>query len=356
MTVEIQTSKATARLIQIWAKRYIPDLSSLSITQNPEICDRLLAATSPQGRSQTVKRLTQRLVDVNCQFAGIRAKTFHEYIPNILDLNEARRLTEFAAKVYLKLLEVYQAPLPVSESLKTKLSTTADAPLSAWGIPEVMDLAKALNPLLRDYQRQHILSKDWRALGFLTTQWNFSNLLLLEKLSPIEKVLLSPYLRFVEEQVALPWQRVCEAAADYDVHSLAFRMVEQMMPKSRAIAASTFKQLVQEFPTHHSRRGLLTDQGIAHSCLRDLEMFQGYLWLSVLKEHLDPIQQELVALCIMVMQSMEVKWELTERWNQVLVKEIIRHLTVEQQTLFQQYAEGLQDIFRKQRLQLGGQL
>lgn len=356
MTVRTQTPRTTERLIQIWAKRYVPDLSSLSITQDPEICDRLLAATSPDGRSQTVKKLTQRLVDVNCQFAGIRAKTFHEYIPNIVDLNEARRLTEFAAKVYLKLLQVYQSPLPPSESLKIKISTTAEAPLSAWGIPEVMDLAKALNPLLRDYQRQHILSKDWRALGFLTTQWNFSNLLLQEKLLPVEKVLLSPYLRFVEEQVALPWQRVCEAAAAYDLHSPVFRMVEQIMPKSSAIAASTFKQLVQEFPDHHSRRGLLTEQGIIHSCLRDLEMFQGYLWLCVLKGHLEPIQQELVALCVMVMQSMDVKWELTERWNQVLIREIMRHLTLDQQTLFERYAEGLEDSFRKQRLHLGGQL
>jgi hypothetical protein len=52
-------------------------------------------------------------------------------------------------------------------------------------------------------------------------------------------------------------------------------------------------------------------------------MFQAYLWLCLVEEILDPIKDELVKLCVMVMTGVDVKWEMTERWNELLADEVL---------------------------------
>lgn len=352
------------RLVKLWAERYKPDLSSLSsVTDDTPFYGELIKAASPEGRALTASKLHNRLVTIKCQMAGIQTNALYSYIPNIVDLSEANRLTNFALLVYMKLLEIYQDPSPTAAEEKALISTAATTSgegsfsswqmlsIEAWGMPGIQEIAAGIEPILLEFQQEHILSKDWRTLGFITTLLNFSNKLLVlsQKLTPQEQLLIHPYFRFIEEQVALPWQRVCIAAAKYQVDSPTFKLVEQLFPVSQDIAQTVYSQLIQLLPNHRSRRGDLTDPGVTHSCLRDLEMFQAYLWLCLLEDNMAPIELELVDLCLMVLPGVKVKWEMIELCNKLLAEEIIARLTPSQRNLIQPYTDGLQQAFLKQR-------
>jgi hypothetical protein len=339
-TSEVVKTPSVERLLNLWAQRYVPELSLVSLN-NSSSYGSLLEASSAQGRALTATKLKDSILNSNCQMALIQAKSLYSYIPNILDLNEARRITQFAFRVYKKLLQIYQQ------------QSVTDTSSTVWGIPAIADLAYALEPILMVFQEQHIASKDWRALGFMTTQLNFSNRLIEKKLAPDEKVLLAPYLKFVEEQVAMPWQRVCATAAKYELGSPELNLVEQMMPASCEIAKTVFDKLLEWVPDHRSRRGELKEANVTHSCLRDLNMFQAYIWLCFLNQSIEPLEKELLPLCVMVVEGVGIKWELTEKWCEVLAVEMESRVTQEQKVMLRPYTQGMCEVFWKERDRLG---
>jgi hypothetical protein len=349
-TVETIKNPSVESLLSLWAQRYAINLFSEDL-ENLLSNNILLEAASSQGRAVTAKKLKENVLNVNCQMAWIQTKTLYAYISNILDLSEARRITQFAFRVYKKLIEVYQK-YPLEEFEITGEQSLSDFE-KCFGIPSIRELAYALEPTLLLFQEQHIVSKDWRSLGFLTTQLNFCNQLILKKLEPAERILLTPYLKFVEEQVAMPWQRVCVAASKYKVGEFKLQIVEEMLPKAPEIARSVYKKLVELLPNQRSRRGLLNDGGIAHSCIRDLNMFQAYFWLCFLDESITPIEQELLPLCAMVVEGVNIQWELTEKWCEVLSREILNQVTLEKQEILQPYLLQMQEVFWQQRYRLG---
>jgi hypothetical protein len=221
-------------------------------------------------------------------------------------------------------------------------------------MPRIDELAQALEPILLEYQEQYIESKDWRTLGFITTLLNFSSQLMLETLTPSERILITPYFKFIEEQVALPWQRVCAAAASHPLGSPTFTLVEQMLPQSHEIAETVYHRLVHCYPQHRSRRGGLSHPGIRHSTIRDLEMFQAYLWLCVLENSIVPVEQELVELCVMVMTGVGVSWELIQQFIQELLDELIDRVSFEQKCLLLPYTQEMLKAFKKEQVRFEG--
>ncbi|ARV60227.1 hypothetical protein BZZ01_17745 [Nostocales cyanobacterium HT-58-2] len=350
-TVSTVENPSVENLLDLWAQRYTPELSSLFLLEDPLNYDSLIDANSAEGRALTVSKLTDNLLDINSQMAWVQTKTLHNYIPNILDLNEARRITQFATRVYKRLLQVYQKQSNSLALPKVRPSETASFfarhSLLSLGKPILTQLAYELEPILLVFQEQLLASKDWRALGFMTTQLKFTNKLILSYLTPVENVLLSPYLKFVEEQVCVPWQRVCAAAATYELGSLALTVVQQMIPAAEEIAQTVHRRLVQLFPNYYSRSGLLTDSDVAHSSIRDMNMFQAYLWLCVLEQSLAPVEEELINLCVMVFGSIGVKWELAEKSIQLLVVEVLDRSMPEYKSILLPYIQGIQQIFFK---------
>jgi hypothetical protein len=340
------------RLLKIWAQRYKPDLSPLvSLANRSGACASLSSAASLEGRAITAAKLGGFLLEIRSQMAGIQTNDLYTYIPEIVKLSEAQQLSHDVLVIYKKLIEVYQRQSH-SSALLTEMPVVMDSlggDISTWGLPVIEELATELEPLLLDFQNQHIASSDWRAIGFVTTLFNFSNQLIPNKLTVYEQVLIKPYFDFVEEQVALPWQRVCAAAASHRPTSPVFLLVEQMLPQALEIAKVVYSRLLQLLPEHRSRRGGLEDPGITHSCLRDLQMFQAYLWLCFLQGSLTPIEQELVDFCVMVMTGLRVEWKMTELWNELLVEEIFDRISPEQQLLLKPYTDGLQQAFLSQR-------
>jgi hypothetical protein len=355
-TTNLTFTPSVERLVKIWANRYVPDLSPLySVSDRTSAYTALALAASPTGRALTAERISGFFVNIRCKMAAIKSYGLYTSNSGKLDLNEAYQLSNHALLVYAKLLEIYQQPSFCAASLEgmplaaAAVINSLHGPLGSWGMPPIEDLAKTLEPVLLDFQQQHITAKNWRTLGFITTLLNFSNELIPKKITLPEQVLIKPYFQFVEEQVALPWERVCSAAANHSLGSPALTLVEQMLPQSREIAQAVYQRLLELLPDHRSRRGKLTDPGITHSCLRDLEMFQAYLWLCLLEGSLAPIKDELVDLCVMVMTGVKVKWEMTELWNKVLAEEILARVTPDQALIVLPYTEGLQKAFLEQK-------
>lgn len=333
-------------LVSLWAERYLPNLSRLPLGDDPEVRHELRETASRKGRAQTVAKLSDKLVERSCKLAGIRVKDLYTKLPETLAFKEAVEMGRLASQIYLKLLELYQAsPNSMQASTEDLWETYGNSSLVAWGIPKIDKLAQTLEPLLLEFQEQHLISKDWQALGFITTEINFSNELLLEELSPVERVLISPYLNFLEEQVAVPWQRVCAAAAKHEPDSTAFALVKYMLPMTLDVSLAAYERLYDVFPRHYSRRGSLSHAGVKHSCLRDFNMFQAYLWLCLLQGSTSAIEQELVALCVIVFESIGVPWKMVARANEFLLDEIWQRLNFEQQNVLKPYIEDALKAF-----------
>ncbi|MDF5733766.1 MAG: hypothetical protein PUP92_38790 [Rhizonema sp. PD38] len=342
-------------LVNFWAERYTVDMSSL--TQNSKLYGELIKAALPEARALTTAKLLNNVLLVTNKQAEQQAKSLYEYIPEIIDSHWVLRITQFANQVYQKLLEVYQQQsgilvAPLTRQMNTSSVAKQDS-LLLWSIPDVVNLANEIEQMLLKYQEQHVMVNDWRTVGFLTTLFNFTNKLLINQLTSVEKVLLCPYFKFVEEQVAIPWQRVCAAAAKHEQGSEALAIVEQMLPIASEISSTVYCQLLQLFPDHRSRRGGLSHPEIAHSCLRDLDMFQGYLWLSLLEQSPRSLQKELVPLCVMVMPSVGVEWRMIDQWKRLLADEIESCVSPEHKPLLLNYTRSMEEEFFAARKSLG---
>ncbi len=347
---------SVGNLVQFWAGRYVPDLSTLYSAEGQLPVSELVEVTSKEGRTKTVAKL-QRLLQLDCESAGIKTNALFSYIPNVVNLTEARQIARFAGRVYEKALEIYlqQSPTPAllaAMPLATALSPFVGIDVSrewampALELPAIEELAIALEPVLKQLREQHLSTSNRRTFGFITTQFHLSTKLLLMHLTLPEQVLLSPYFKFVEEQVCIPWQRVCAAAAKHHLESPTLAVVQQLLPASHDIASTVYRRAAKLYPAHRSRRGALSDSGVMASTIRDLVMFQGYLWLCVLERSMVAVEQELLPLCVMVFPSVDVTWELVRQMLKLLIDELQVRVEPSQAYLFQPYTQAMQQLFR----------
>ena len=349
--VPLLPNTSSDRLIQLWTQRYVPDLSTLSLNRGQLSVSEVMQAASPEARTQTATKL-QRLLGTSCELAGIKMNVLFSYIPNVVNLSEAERIAQSTAQVYEKILDIYkqQSPLHTLQEVQLHSETIEIEALPQWarqviGLPNIQALALAIEPELLQLQEQHLSSQDRRTLGFLSTQFHFSTKQVLNRLTLPEQVLLSPYFKFLEEQVCIPWQRVCAAAERHQPDSPTLALVEQLLPKSEEIAATVYHRAVKLHPLHLSYRGKLSEPGVAASTLRDLNMFQAYLWLCVLEESMTSIEKELLPLCLMVFPSVEVKGELIESMVKLLFETILTYVDSEATFWVKSYTLAIQELF-----------
>ena len=343
---QIPQTQTVKSLVRIWAARYAPKISNLSIGDNDLTRDKLRKAVSPHGRIQVVGKLDKQLVEEKCNLAAIRVKDTYASLNNF-DFRDVLRLAQFSSSVYLKLLEIYQdSPTVATSPTKEFRVMFEDSSLVAWGIPKVEQLANALEPLLSDFREKYTIDKDWGIRGLVTTQFALSNALLLEQLNPVEQVLLHAYFAWLEEHVAIPWQRVCFTATKYDLTDPVFKLVELLFLKVPEISMASHERFCASFPMYISPRGKLTDLAVKHSCLRDFSMFQAYLLWSIVQGDLKPIEQELVSLCIIVMEKVGVPWTMTVKGTRLMIDEILKCLDPQQARLIKPYAKGMIQAFQ----------
>ena len=352
-TARLIDNASVTRLTHLWAERYVPDLSTLSSSTGCLNFSELTEAASPEGRAKTVAKL-QRIVEINCKCAGIQTNVLFSYIPNVVRLTESQGIARAAALVYQKVLEVYQTQLPSpalldtippNESVNHAINVQRLSAMLKLSLLEVNQLATSLEPLLLQLQQEHLSAPDRRAIGFMSTQFHLSAKLVLNRLTLSEQLLLSPYFKFVEEQVCIPWQRVCAAAARHELDSLILVLVQKLLPASPEIAKRVYYRAVQLYPNHRSQRGALNEPAVRISSIRDIEMFQAYLWLCALEGNMSAVEEELLPLCRMVFPSIEVSWELVEQLIPLLVTEIEARVSSSQMRILQPYTQAMQQLF-----------
>jgi hypothetical protein len=112
-----------------------------------------------------------------------------------------------------------------------------------------------------------------------------------------------------------------------------------------------YMNLVKQFPKVAMRRGRLNHPGVQHSCIRDLNMFQAYLWLCVLQGDLAPVEDELLYLCTMVMPRVGVPWEMIAQWNELLMAEITEHTLISMQPFLEPYTTRFIQTFQQSQSQ-----
>lgn len=345
--IRIADTAAANQLIKLWAARYMPDLSILPAEKGQFPITTLVECISKAGRAHTVDRV-KRLLRLNCEMAGLEANSLFSYIPNIVNLAEARYLAGYVEQVYEAVLEAYLEQPPPNRYLQfIDASSTLFSKLALPSLllPTITRLADTLEPILLQLQNTYLNSGDRRTIGFLTTQFHFSTREVLKQLTPCEQVLLTPYFKFVEEQVCIPWQRVCAAGSRHLASSPELMLVEQLLSNSQQIAEQVYDQTTLQYGHTCSRRGTFTNSNIAASTIRDLIMFQGYLWLCVLENSMVAIEEELLPLCQTVFPAIGVRWDLVEYAIQLLTDEIHSRLNTTQLSLLSPYTQALRVIF-----------
>jgi Phycobilisome protein len=353
-TARVNDTASTHRLIKVWATRYLPDFSALPQQKGEFPAAELVETASSKGRANTVDKVLRSL-QINCERAGLETQTLFSYVPNIVNLSDARRIARHVTKVYETTLNIYkhqQSPSYYLQFIDTSSLLFSRLALPSLMLPVIYKLAEEVEPILLQLQDQHIHSADPRTIGFITTQFHFSTRTLLNLLTPCERVLLTPYLKFIEDQVCTPWQRLCAATDQYLPGSATVSMVEHLLEKSQDIAQAVYDRALQTHPYHRSRRGSLGDLGIAASTLRDLNMFQTYLWLCVLEGNMSSIEQELLPLCVAVFPSIGVKWDLVEAMLQSLETEIHARVDAQQSDRLRPDTQALRRLFASPKLRL----
>ena len=353
--VDITRTPSSERMVELWGQRYTVDVSSLS--QNPKFYGELINAALPESRSLTAAKLLNNALANTTNQIATQAQSLYDYIPDIIgDFHMGERITEFAFQIYQRLLESYQQQSGVvintTKNLKARMHDSNQFNLTLSTIPKVEDLANQLEALLFKYQDLHLMAKNWRVVGFLTTLFNFTNKSLVNQLTSVEKVLVCPYFKFIEEHIAIPWQRICAVAAKHERDSESLALVEQMFPLTSEISSTVYWKILESFPAHLGARGGLGNPDVAHSCLRDFDMFQAYLWLCVLEGNQQSVKQELVRLCVMVMPNVGVRWEMIDKSKQMLFEEIEKRISPKYKPLLLNYTQNIEAEFYHMRKEM----
>ncbi|NJR66260.1 MAG: hypothetical protein HC772_14530 [Leptolyngbyaceae cyanobacterium CRU_2_3] len=134
-TARVIDTASANRLIQLWTDRYLPDLSILPQQKGEFPVAELVETASSEGRAKTVHKVLQ-LLQLNCEQAGLATHTLFLYIPNIVDLSEARRIAHYVGQVYEATLEIYKRQQPLSDYLQ--YMDTSSLLFSKLALPSLM--------------------------------------------------------------------------------------------------------------------------------------------------------------------------------------------------------------------------
>jgi hypothetical protein len=341
-------SRSAERLLRIWAERYLPDASYFLLSEQISTAE-LTQAASLQGRTETAAKL-KRLAYFYSKLAWLRTSELLSEDPNVANLAEIRFLAQFLSQVFEKILEVYtwkQPPIPLIKSFEFSHSAQKGAVLTQ-DLPAIYQLAEEFKPVLAQLHQQHVLADNPDILGFMTTQFHFSTEELLKRVSPAEQLLLSPYFKFAEEQLCIPWQQIAAATYRHGADSPTLGFVETTLASSGAIAEAVYEQLLETFPSYESRRGKLTQAGVKASIVRDTVMFQAYLCLCLLEDSLTSVEEKLLPLCRTVFPRVGVRPAFVRQALYLLVDEIQIRFPSEDSTLFSRYARQLVALFAEE--------
>lgn len=205
-------------------------------------------------------------------------------------------------------------------------------------------LSRVISPYLGAIRKKNTAT-DPRVIGFVSMQFHYTGLMLIDDLSVRNRTELLGYLKVIDDHLYMPLQRAYDAAAKQDYNSEILTAVQKLLPASTEISQNICERVIELYPNYSTYTGLLSNPVVKTASIRDVEMFQVYLWVCVLENSIAAIQQELFPLCVMVYPTLKVRWELVRQMINLLGKEIGNRLGREQQQLFTPYFQALREMF-----------
>ncbi|MFQ4135347.1 hypothetical protein PGN35_003420 [Nodosilinea sp. PGN35] len=170
--------------------------------------------------------------------------------------------------------------------------------------------------------RQRHTAIDPRVIGFVSMQFHYCGQILSAEAPAAERLTLQSYFKVVDDLLYMPLHRAYTAAANYDYHHPRLEAVRLALPATSRIAKNIVTQVITLCPDYVSYTGPLSDATVRTSSLRDVEMFQIYLWTCVLENNISAIAQELFPLCVMLYPTLKVNWGLVRLMVNLLDQEL----------------------------------
>ena len=296
-------------LSQLWAKKYVQNLVEIDNVK--------------KGRANTAQGLlySLRSSGVNAWLVTesmlAREVQRHRIDPGLIDPWE---ISKDIHDIYKKLLSAY-----ANDVIPRRFSLL---------------ISSDIGRIRRKWTKQ-----DPRLISFVSMQFHHTGQELVGSISLKEKILFGEYLKVIDDHLYMPLQRAYEAAAQHDYESPPLAVVRHILPVSTKIAKEICQRVIEVYPNYRSKSGLLSDPSLQISSIRDVEMFQVYLWVCVLEGNMAAIQQELFPLCLMLYPTLRVSWELVRLMLYLMGKKIANLLGQEQATIFQPYFRELWSMF-----------
>lgn len=336
-----------------WAKKYVENLQVNSQDEVAKDSHNLADFVSKAGREQTVEKLMHSLRSVSAKAwnktEALLAKEIerHRVNPRLINPWE---IAADSFRIYDKALEIYTQQATTRrisvemgvEDSSDELNRKALEVFTEQIAPS--QLAALIGNEIGGLQRKYT-ADDPRVKGFVSMQLHYTSQMLLETLSPVEQVLVGAYFKVIDDHFYMPLQRSYEAAAKHEYNSPVLSAVQKLLPDSTKIAKKIAQRTLQLYPGYRSYSGALSDPVVRTSSIRDVEMFQVYLWVCALEGDISAIQQELFPLCVMLYPVLGVKWELLRQMLHLLGQEIRSRLTPEQSAKFMPYFQVLWEMF-----------
>jgi hypothetical protein len=340
-------------LAQQWAKKYVQNLDIDPPDEGLSEQLNLLDVVSKAGRENTAERLLQSLRFVSAQAwtktEMLLAKEVRRHRINPKFINPWQ-IAEDSFSIYQRTLEIY-----TQQTISRRLAA-------------VMELGQAFHPLYEQAMeiyteqiapsqlstvigpyigtiRKRYTADDPRVIGFVSMQFHHTGQMLLDQLSPLEKRLVGTYFKVIDDHLYMPLHRAYDAAANHDYDSPALSAVQRLLPVSTEIAKRICQRVLQFYPDYQTYSGALSDPAVKISTIRDVEMFQVYLWVCALEGSIAAVRQELFPLCVMLYPTLKVKWELVRHLIDLLEQEIRNRLSPVQAAALTPYLLVLQEMF-----------
>ena len=334
-------------LLKLWVARYLPDLGSISSRVRHHVEQRLRLAISAESRQATAQHMLGYL-ESDCAIANADTQRLLLATGIPADIGELTNLSHQVYNLYETLIGCYAKSFifsPVIDYLHTIDTESGKLHAVELVITEFEALMLAVGPSLRELKAVYFSSINQHLIGFMTTHMHFTQQRILSHLALDEVIWLAPYLQLLDELICMPWQRICSVASTAIHCPASVALVKRMIPKVKSISALTYQKALQTYSTHVSSQGRIQSKPVQRSSMRDLSMFQAYIWLSFLEDSPVVVEQKLLPICLQVFPLTNVSWELVIFGIETLAQTIQQQMTPAEKALFINHSEKIQALF-----------
>ncbi|MGE5655270.1 MAG: hypothetical protein ACM37W_01395 [Actinomycetota bacterium] len=316
-------SQQISSLAVSWAKKYYSTVAAYNQRKQQKTSETFQPLEFEGNRARTVDKLADTL-KVACNLAWNKVETLlgedierHAISPDLI--NPAQIIAD-TRNLYRKALEAFAEQEPAAR-------------LAVLVGRELIEMRKKYS------------QADPLVLGFVTMQVHYVGQMLLGCLSHEERSLFVPYLKIIDDYLHIPFGNIHQAAANHDANSKALLAVQHLLSCTTPIAHAVYERVNLQHQGYRSSSGYLNDLMVKLSGIRDVEIFQSYLCLCALENSVQPVQEELFPICVMLYPRLHVKWKLVQDMLMALFWEIHDRLSPEDVLIFLPYLRTLTEMF-----------